>query len=352
MDWVRPLYSREQVNAAGRELVRWDALGEVSLDDVEQWTDAMGIVNNWRASHHFPLNTFQVTLRDRARRIDPRAVVTQRLKRVPSVTKKLQRFKSMSLARMQDIGGCRAIVGTTAQVLALRDVYLNSSARHIQTNIKDYIDSPQDTGYRGIHLVYRYTSDRATTYNNHLIEVQLRSKLQHAWATGVETVGMMLGQALKSNEGEQDVLAFFKLASWAFAYREGTPVPEGTAPQEELLEQLCDMEDRLHVLRRLDHYRHAIAYVDEGALAEARYYYYLMVFSPDKNQIQITGYAKDAFDRATSDYAEQEKRLKSEKLDAVLVAAESMATLRTAYPNYFGDTEHFIKQMRKVLARQ
>src|SRR5262249_3484605 len=158
--------------------------------------------------------------------------------------------------------------------------------------------------------VYRYTSDRATTYNNHLIEVQLRSRLQHAWATGVETVGMMLGQALKSNEGEHDVLEFFKLASWAFAYLEETSVPQGVPPYADLLAQLADTESRLNVLQRLNQYRHAIAHVNAGNLPNARYY--LMVFSPEKNEIQVTGYAMGEFDQATSDYASQEKRLKSE----------------------------------------
>jgi len=37
-----------------------------------------------------------------------------------------------------------------------------------------------------------------------LIEIQIRSKLQHIWATAVETVGFFTGQAIKSNEGEKE----------------------------------------------------------------------------------------------------------------------------------------------------
>jgi hypothetical protein len=256
----------------------------------------------------------------------------------------------MSLARMQDVGGCRAIVATTADVVRLRDVYLGSSARHLNTTLKDYIEAPQATGYRGIHLVYRYTSDRNETYNDHLIEVQLRSKLQHCWATAVETVGAMVGQALKSNEGEEGLLDFFKLVSSAFAYREGTPPIAGALPYGELIKEIREQEKALRVLRRLDHYRRAIDYVNEPPpqLAGARYY--LMVFSPEKNEIQITGFNRDQFNAATSAYVEQEKRMKSERLDAVLVAAESLATLRAGFPNYFGDTDHFIGELRKLMA--
>ena len=65
----------------------------------------------------------------------------------------------------------------------------------------DYINHPrEDTGYRGIHLIYRYRSDRKKrAWNGRKIEVQLRTKLQHAWATAVETIGAFKNMALKSN---------------------------------------------------------------------------------------------------------------------------------------------------------
>lgn len=53
-----------------------------------------------------------------------------------------------------------------------------------------------------------------------MLEVQLRSLTQHAWATAVETVGAIVGQALKSSEGEMAWLRYFQLASLALEYAE------------------------------------------------------------------------------------------------------------------------------------
>src|SRR3546814_2932896 len=57
-------------------------------------------------------------------------------------------------------------------------------------------------------------------YNNLLLEVQIRTHAQHSWATAVETVGAVLGQALKSSEGEAAWLSYFQYASLALEYME------------------------------------------------------------------------------------------------------------------------------------
>src|SRR2546425_745489 len=92
MAWVVPLYDREQVNIAGRTRINDTA----SADAKES---ALGIVNNWRSAHSFPLNCFQVTLRDRAHSINPGALIAQRLKRLVAIEAKLRRFSAMKLSQ-------------------------------------------------------------------------------------------------------------------------------------------------------------------------------------------------------------------------------------------------------------
>ena len=108
----------------------------------------------------------------------------------------------MELARMQDIGGLRAIVRSVAVVKTLELAYKNSRFKHTPGSSKNYLDSPKPDGYRGVHLIYRYQNPIATEYNGLSLELQLRTHLQHAWATAVETMGTFLGQALKSGQGE------------------------------------------------------------------------------------------------------------------------------------------------------
>ena len=118
----------------------------------------------------------------------------------------------------------------------------------------DYISDPKPSGYRGIHLVYRYFSDKKKSmYNGMKIEMQLRSKYQHAWATAVETVGMFSGQALKSSLGSEDWQRFFSLMGSVIALREGTAmVPNTPTDGRALVAELSDYASRLKVEERLN----------------------------------------------------------------------------------------------------
>ena len=156
----------------------------------------------------------------------------------------------MTLSQMQDIGGCRAIVSTVDQVRALCKLYAASEMKHKLHHTDDYLNNPKESGYRGVHLIYRYHSDRKTEYNTLLIEMQLRSQLQHAWATAVETVGAFMQQALKSSLGEKEWLRFFALMGTAIAVRENRPpVPQTPGKYSELVKELRDHAKALDISR-------------------------------------------------------------------------------------------------------
>ena len=172
MAWAEPQFKREAVNAAGRLIAA--PLGDPSVlpswsgDERRKFDEAIGIVNNWRSSHAYPLNTFQVNLRRSARQIDPNGLIAQRTKRLYSIALKLHRFPNMKLTQMQDIGGCRAVVATISDVEHLSSYYLKiSQIKHRLSTCDDYIGQPKSSGYRGIHIVYRYFSDKhqASIYN-------------------------------------------------------------------------------------------------------------------------------------------------------------------------------------------
>ncbi|WP_083384090.1 RelA/SpoT domain-containing protein [Cupriavidus sp. USMAHM13] len=341
MSWAQPQYSRGQVDKAGRVLA-----GQEAGNAAE--TAALYVLDNWRASHNFPLNTFQVGLRNRARKIDGNALVAQRLKRVPSIVRKLQRFPSMSLSRMQDLGGCRAVLTTATQVAELRDIYLKSDIKHILVNQKDYIQNPKDSGYRGIHLVYKYRSDKNGTYNNHQIEVQLRSRLQHSWATAVETVGTLLSQSLKASEGEGEWLDFFAWTSSAFSYIENTPPLAGMGSRSDVYGRVRDMANGLQVISKLTNYGHALHTIEEASDRDS--HYFLMVLRPSHSELRITGYHRTMLEKATGDYLIAEQQVAEEVgSEAVLVTAESLNALRTAYPNYFLDTQRFVTTLGAIV---
>lgn len=343
--WAVPLHSKGAVDRAGKILLE----PVVPADDVEV---ALQIINNWRSSHSFPLNTIQVTLRRLTRREDQAALVAQRIKRLSSIRHKLERFPSMNLSQMQDIGGCRAVMSSVSKAEAIRTAYRDGGLRHRHLLVRedDYIRTPKKSGYRGIHLIFRYQSDRKTTYNGLQVEVQLRSKLQHAWATAVETVGTFLEQSLKSSEGSERWLRFFSLMGSALAIRERRPlVPDTPQDPDELRKELRKITSVLSVKTKLETYGRALRIVDQGSVRDANYY--LLELRPGAGTITVTEYAKSQLEIATSDYLKTERGLTGEPgAEAVLVSVDSIEALKRAYPNYFLDSGVFLKAVEEAIA--
>jgi hypothetical protein len=342
MAWTTPLYSRDEVDVAGRALVTPNGFDASEL--------ALAVINNWRGSHAFPLNTFQATLRTKARRVEGTALVAQRIKRLSSIDAKLRRYPTMKLSRMQDIGGCRGVLTSVASVDKLVAIYRTSDLKHGLTGIDDYIREPKVSGYRSVHLKYRYFSSRSGTYNGLRIEMQLRSQLQHAWATAVETVGTFIRQALKSSLGEEDWLRFFILMGAWIALEEDTPpVPGAPTDVHELRSEIRSLARRLDVQNRLTRYGEALSVLEQPIPAGVRYF--LLELEPLTHRMTIRGYNIRDLQRATIDYMaiERANESKEEGADAVLVAVDSLAALRRAYPNYFLDTVMFLEAVTRAV---
>lgn len=344
MVYAKLIYSKGKINKAGQ------ILASPSPAATRDFIWAVEVLTNFRASHLYPINTFQALLRKKLSTIDSGALVAQRLKRTPSIVSKLQRFQDMNLARMQDIGGLRAVVGSMPKLEKLVRNYRDATFAHRLVSYKDYIREPKDDGYRSVHLVFKYSNARAPEYEGLLVELQIRTKLQHAWATAVETMGTFLGQALKSGKGEKKWREFFLLASAAIALYEKSPLPPGYegAGKDEIISQLAAMESRLKVLDKLRGF--AIATKDitsEGGTGA----YHLVVLDSHARTVAIRSFAQARLEEANSAYTEIEKRAsQGEKLEAVLVAAGTVSGLRKAYPNYFLDTHAFVQAIEDLTA--
>lgn len=70
--WTTPDYSRDEVNKAGKVLIILDV-------SVEDYLNALKKINNWRTSHNFPLNTFQIRLRKKAKSVNEDCLIAQRI---------------------------------------------------------------------------------------------------------------------------------------------------------------------------------------------------------------------------------------------------------------------------------
>jgi hypothetical protein len=343
--WTEPRYKRKEVDRAAELLASGK---KYQPEEVDQ---ALIVIGNWRAAHAFPLNTFQMGLRQAAQKVQAGALIAQRLKRLPTMLDKLRRMPKTTLTRFQDIGGCRAVVINLGQVLELRDRYRRSRMKHKLVRERDYIAAPRASGYRCIHLVYRYSGRAGSAYDGLQIEIQLRTRLQHAWATAVETVGTMLKQSLKSSEGSTDWLRFFALVGSAFAFVERTrAVPETPSSPASLASEIKRLQAKLKVRGALDTYRHALKATEQQGKGESALY--LLSLDPAAKQLTVTAFGTGEIAAATDAYAEAERQLASHPgAQVVLVGSRSLAALRKAYPNYFLDTELFLSQLDRALRR-
>ncbi len=345
MEWTKLNYSKNQVNKAGDMLIS-------SSSSLDESGSALNILTNWRSSHSFPLHTFAVRLKRVSKQVDPSAIVTRRLKRVSSIINKLKRDQTskMKMSRMQDVGGCRSVLPSIQKVNELVELYEKSRGlKHKLSNKKDYINNPKPDGYRSFHLVYKYYSDRSKEYNGLLIEIQIRTNLQHYWATAVETVDHFTRQAIKSNEGEKEWMDFFKLVSSAFANMEKTSiVPNTPTDKNELRKQVQALAKQLKVVKKMNEWTRIHKIIENFEKdTKDKFDFYLLNLDLVTKELKISAYKKSQEEFANSEYSRLEEIMlkNKEDRDIVLVSADTTKELRKAYPNYFLDTKEFTNQL-------
>lgn len=336
-----PLESRSQIDNAGRIV----ALKEGNKEDEKLAKD---LINKWRSAHAYPLNTFQATLRKYCGDFKE-ALTAQRLKRMPTIIDKLRRYPDMKLSRMQDIGGLRAILKDMQDVEMLAKKYKeNKKFPHELIMEKNYIKNPRDEdGYRSWHLIYKYKNKKNPMYDGLRLEIQIRTRLQHLWATAVETMGTFLGQALKSRQGEQIWLDFFCIISSAFAYKERMPpVPKHSNLSEiEIFKNVKEIENQIQALSKMKGLSVAIDHIKGG-------FCHLIVLNSLDKTVEVSSYRKNDFDKALLDYAKKEEEAEEgKKIEPVLVVINSVNKIRQAYPNFFLDIEDFSKEVKKLIGK-
>lgn len=170
--------------------------------------------------------------------------------------------------------------------------------------------------------------------------------MQHSWATAVEVVGTFTGQALKASQGREVWLKFFKLTSLAFEDIESKRLSRNSGSQER--KDLIKYIDRLGVLPKLRAF--AVSTKHLSGKKNNKGEYFLLLLEIDKSKIKVMRFANNQLEEATKKYDELEKEHRDNpNKDVVLVSAESVHSLKKAYPNYFADTTEFSKNIEKII---
>ncbi len=338
-------FSKKQVEKAGRVIRKQDG-------DMDQ---AITVIQNFRAAHLYPLQIIKNLIWKHIRKLDllETATIVRRLKRLPTIINKLQRESldgysdnAISLKRMHDIGGCRVILDSLDDLKHLCQSLSTSRSAH-GVRVYDYITSPKSSGYRGIHRVYKsYEHLDNHEWKGFQIEVQLRTRLQHIWATTVEIVDVIEKETLKTNPqaANDNWKRLFFIMGEFLAVKDGS----WTITEQQHIDykkELQELNTKLSVFHKLDAFNSAFK-LDELKTKSKHSAYTLLVYDIKSQQGHGFLYSSSQKKSALQQYATLEK---NPDINALLIAGSDIKSIEKAYPNYISDTSEFLAEFSRIL---
>ena len=325
----------------------------------------LALVDQWRASHGYVLNTFQMLVKRRLERTKVKAEFAQRLKRRQTVIDKLQRrkgdnsFLMADVTTMHDLAGCRLVFDDLSSLENFRHQFNNvlGTVNHKLRNDPakyNYIAAPKSTGYRGIHDIYAHfprphkRDDLGSLpWHGLLIEIQYRTITQHAWATAVELSDFIDNQRTKFvtdtgvSTAERERVRFFALCSELLArsYEDCLgPLPD--LPLDQVRAEINLIEAKLRILERLK----TVSAASDKALGRHNVLYFQESDDP-MNEVEVLVFTNsgDAILRANE--LENDNAI----FGAVYVTSSVPSQLRNLYSNYFKNAETFTSRLDQAL---
>lgn len=356
--WIYPEYSRTQVRRAG------DILRE-SNDPFSQ-VESIDILNNWKAAHELPLDKIMGDVIEYTEQFDFVKTISQRRKRTESILLKLKLQPKLDLARMQDLVGFRIVFRHDEHKKNREAIEkLLTELAYIEKGLKvkrkrNYIDEPRQSGYRSVHVIFQLDSPEYEEHKTMQVELQIRTRMQHIWATAVETVGMFDESNLKQGLGDQQWLRFFRIMSDIMAMDEGTMAFDKVrksklceelqtiTKENNVVQQLNVIQAQHTALRRAVHDLEKASRVDATQLTPDYFLVKLdlIPFFEDKDNeptIEVQTFSNDEHIEATEKYGEWEEDTHAHPLCFVLLAkSKNFEAFQQGFPNYFADIREFM----------
>ncbi|WP_267523603.1 RelA/SpoT domain-containing protein [Campylobacter sp. MG1] len=331
--------TKKQVRKAG-ENIRNDTASEKDYE----------IISIWRSLHAQIMSSFATSINRKLKsKKIPAKVMARRLKRLSSIEFKLKRFSNMQLDRMQDIAGLRVVFENIKQVRLFQQImeqtYLNDSRKFKLIKTNDYINTPKSDGYRSIHQIYEYKDKTKRG-----LELQIRTQMQHLWATAVEVLGIKSKSKIKQGYGEEYYKEFFRLSSALFSIIENTEINNDykSFSKKQICNEISKLDKEYNILKMLSSLLVSSKNIEE--LKQKDHYYFVIELNTDAKKLRITGYKKSDFNKAKEYYDFLEKTaIKTNESDIVLISLDKIKTLRSAYPNYYLDSREFVKVIEKAI---
>ena len=334
------IVSKKELNRISKRIVE----NTDTIEDLQKLSDFRAehskIIKSFVWSLRSIINNKKIKLSNRNR-----IIISQRLKRLPSIIGKLKRFPELRLSRMQDLAGARVILPNIKDTEEVANYLKNKVYKQKDKNNflfvreKNYILEPKEDGYRSIHQIFKYQGKKESQLEGYQIELQIRTRLQHQWATSVEIIDSIKQQSLKTGGGDAYYREFFKLSSKLMEYIE---FKKDMNEISDKIKRLSDLDKEFNILKTLSSLR-VVTKELEGIKSKE---YLILILDYKGNTVRYIPVFEENISR---DYLMYEQEYKGENNNVVSVSVENLKNLKKAYPNYFLDAREFVTTIEKYI---
>ncbi|RDU65803.1 hypothetical protein CQA53_05785 [Helicobacter didelphidarum] len=312
------------------------------------------IIDEWRNQHLY----FKKILMDNINNLLKNNFTfsfSSRLKRYSSIKRKL-RESSTRLTQMQDILGFRIVTDNNLQnVYMIKDILENSfkqNTEFIFDTVDDYIQQPKEDGYRCLHLIIK-------VQNRYYVEIQIKTKLQHLWATSLEVISTIKDKDFKHEYKNDQLNLFFKNISQIIDWHENYSSKMQITLKSKVKIIKILYSKYLKEIEVISKYSSNIKEVLDALKIDNKKIPKNIIFTLDVNRAidAIEGKGSDnilkinAFDsekEALTSYNQRELKRYKDGADIVLISSYSLDDLEKNYPNYYLDCDEFIRCIKDI----
>lgn len=337
-------------------------IGEKLREGIELTEEEKLEFDNFREAHNIIIKLFTIELKKV--NFSKQHLIASRNKRIETIISKLCRPEKPKLDRIHDIAGTRIIFENIKSLEDYIDILENTELVNFKEKINEdknrynYIKNPKSDGYRSIHKVFYYSSnipystlnEKSFNLENKKIELQLRTRLQHIWATTVEIYDIINKSNIKTgthNKLETKEGLFFKKCSLVFEGIESNDVEKIKININKIFRD----KDLVEIYNRLK----GIKNIKNIQLPKTLGSDEVFILITDLNKGKTTFFTTDPIEKndkqdtflINASYRRlEEKNTKGEYI-LLLLTLGDIKKLKNVYPNYFLNTNKFISILKK-----